>query len=210
MFGIGKKEFRVLKKLKTPRKIQDFLDTIKINFEEDGATNLSPMSVLEKGICHCMEGAMLAALALRVNGYPPLLVDLKANAYDHDHVVAVFRQNGKWGAISKTNHATLRYRDPIYNSIRELAMSYFNEYYDEYGDKNLRSYSRPVNLRIFDKKGWMTVKGDVGYIPKYLDKVKHFSLLNIKQIRSLRKADKVQLETDKIIEWKSKDGQWYV
>jgi hypothetical protein len=210
MFGIPKKEWRVLKKLKTPRKIQDFLGGFKINFEENGETNLSPMSVLEKKTCHCLEGAVLGALALRANGYPALLIDLKANTYDYDHVVAVFRQHGKWGAISKTNHATLRYRDPVYNSIRELAMSYFNEYYDEWGDKNLRSYSNPVDLKIFDKKGWMTTKEDVGYIPKYLDKVKHFPLLNLKQIRNLRKADKIQLQTDKIVEWKSKKGQWYV
>ncbi|MFH0969078.1 MAG: hypothetical protein V1804_01075 [Patescibacteria group bacterium] len=210
MFGIEKKELKILKKLKTPRKIQDFINKIRINFEEDGDTNLSPMSVLEKNTCHCLEGAVLAALALRVNGYPALLIDLKANDYDHDHVVAVFKKHSKWGAISKTNHATLRYRDPIYNSIRELAMSYFHEYYDEYGDKNMRSYSVPVNLKIFDKKGWMATKEEVGYISKYLDKVKHFPILGRKQIANLRKADKIQLKTDKIVEWKSKKGQWYL
>jgi hypothetical protein len=206
MFNIEKKELKILKKLNTPKKIQDFLDKIRMNFEEDGNTNLSPMSVLEKKTCHCLEGAVMAALALRVNGYPPLLIDLKANDYDYDHVVAVFKKYGKWGAISKTNHAVLRYREPVYNSIRELAMSYFHEYYDEFGDKNLRSFSCPVNLKIFDKKGWMTAKENIDYIPEYLDKAKHYRILNRKQIRNLRKADKIEIETDKIVEWKPKRG----
>src|SRR4030042_2339270 len=109
-------ELKLLKKLDTPVKIQNFLDTLKINFEPDGDTVLSPMTVLKKRTCHCIEGAILAALALRLNGWPPLLVDLEANQKDFDHVVAVFQKNRKWGAISKTNHAVLRYREPIYNS----------------------------------------------------------------------------------------------
>lgn len=214
MFGIGKKELQILKKLNTPKKIQDFLDKIPMNFEEDGEdTSLSPMSVLEKNICHCVEGATLAALALRVNGYPPLLVDLKANnKYDFDHVIAVFKQYGKWGAISKTNHVVLRYREPVYNSIRELAMSFFHEYYDRKGRKNLRSYSVPLNLKRFDKLGWMTTKEEIDYVPETLDEIKHFPIVNRKQIRNFRRADKIELETDKLLEWKPKkkgDKSWY-
>jgi hypothetical protein len=211
MFGIGKKELKILKKLNTPKKIQDFLNKIRMNFEDDGNTNLSPMSVLEKKTCHCLEGAVLAALALRVNGYPPLLVDLRANDHDFDHVLAVFKQYGKWGAITKTNHGVLRYREPVYNSIRELAMSFFHEYYDRKGKKNLRSYSRPLNLKIFDKKGWMTAKEEIDYIPEYLDDIKHYPIMNRKQISNLRKADKVELEMDKILEWKPKKRgkSWY-
>src|SRR3990167_6404350 len=132
MFGIAKDKLKILKRLNSPKKIQDFLDKMPINFEEDGDTFLSPMAVLEKKTCHCVEGA---ALAVRVNGWPPLLLDLAANDNDWDHVVAVFKQYGKWGAISKTNHAVLRFREPIYNSIRELAMSYFHEYFDDNGKK---------------------------------------------------------------------------
>lgn len=204
MFGIGKKELKILKKLNTPQKIQDFLNNIKFNFEEKGNTNLSPMLVLEKKVCHCMEGAALAALALRVNGHPPLVIDLKANKLDLDHVVAVFKKDGKWGAISKTNHAVLRYREPVYNSIRELAMSYFHEYFDDQGRKNLRSFSNPVNLKIFDKKGWMTTKEEIDYMPEYLDKVKHYPILTRKQVRNLRKAEKVELKAGSVIEWKPK------
>lgn len=202
MFGLGKKELKILKKLNTPQKIQDFLNRMPMNFEKGGETNLSPMSVLEKGICHCVEGAALAALALRVNGYPPLVLDLTANKNDFDHVVAVYQKNGKWGAISKTNHAVLRYREPIYNSIRELAMSYFHEYFDDQGQKSLRSFSPAVNLKRFDKLGWMTTKGEIDYIPEYLADIRHFPILDRKQIRNLRKAEPIEIEAGKIIEWK--------
>jgi len=207
MFGLTIEEVKFFRSLKTPSRIQDFLDTLKINFEEHGDTSLSPRAVLQKGKCHCMEGAILAALALRINGFKPLLVDLTANRNDFDHVVAVFKIDGKWGAISKTNHAVLRYREPIYNSIRELAMSYFHEYFDNHGKKTLRSYTRPVNISRFDKKGWMTTEKEVWYIPDYLGKIKHYHILNRKQIHSLRKADKIEIETGKIVEWKSKNAK---
>ncbi|OGF20158.1 hypothetical protein A3I35_00880 [Candidatus Falkowbacteria bacterium RIFCSPLOWO2_02_FULL_45_15] len=202
MFGIAKDKLKILKRLNSPKKIQDFLDKMPINFEEDGDTFLSPMAVLEKKTCHCVEGAALAALALRVNGWPPLLLDLAANDNDWDHVVAVFKQYGKWGAISKTNHAVLRFREPIYNSIRELAMSYFHEYFDDNGKKNLRRYSAPVNLARFDQRGWMTAKEDIDYIPEYLADIKHFRILNRKQIANLRRADKIEIEAGKILEWR--------
>ena len=202
MFGLDKKELEILKKLNTPRKIQDFLNKMKKNFEKDGDTDFSPRVVLKKRICHCLEGAVLAALAFRVNGYPPLLVDLKANENDFDHVIAVFKKDGKWGAISKTNYAVLRYREPVYNSIRELAMSYFHEYFDKKGRKSLRSYSRPVNLKIFDKRGWMTTEEEVDYIPEYIDGVKHYPILNRRQICNLRRADKIEIKAGDILEWK--------
>lgn len=198
------KEWRLLKKLNTPIKIQNFLDQLSINFEEKGETVLSPMTVLKKGICHCTEGAILAALALRVNEERALLVDLTANKNDFDHVVAVFKKDGYWGAISKTNHAVLRYREPIYKTIRELAMSYFHEYLDDQGRKNLRSYSLPVNLKRFDKMGWMTTADEVDYIPEYLVKVKHYSMINNKQIRNLRRADEIEIQAGKLVEWRRK------
>ena len=199
-----KGELKILKKLKTPAKIQDFLDKLKINFEEKRDTCLSPVMVLKKGKCHCMEGAILAALALRVQGYKPLVVDLTSNSRDFDHVVAVYKKNGKWGAISKTNHAVLKYREPVYNSIRELVMSYFHEYFDNKGRKNLRSYSMPVDLSRFDEMGWTITDKEVWYIPDYLADIKHFQILDKKQICSLRKADKVEIKAGKVVEWKSK------
>lgn len=201
---LSKQELKFFRSLNTPKKIQSFLDTIRINFEEDGETVLSPRTVLKKNICHCTEGAILAALMLRVNGYPPLLVDLAATKDDFDHVLAVFKKNGKWGAISKTNHAVLRYREPIYNSIRELAMTFFHEYFDDRGKKNLRSYSLPVNLKRFDRRGWMTTTEEVDYIPEYLADAKHYPMLNRKQISNLRRADKVEIQAGKIVEWQGK------
>ncbi|KKP79491.1 MAG: hypothetical protein A2271_02500 [Candidatus Moranbacteria bacterium RIFOXYA12_FULL_35_19] len=202
MFNIPEEKLKILKSLNTPKKIQDFLDAMPMNFEKDGETFLSPLSVLEKKICHCTEGAVLAALALRVNGQPPLVLDLTATRDDFDHVIAPFRKYGHWGAISKTNHSVLRYREPVYSSIHELVMSYFHEYTDPKGRKTLRSYSQPVNLKMFDKFDWMTTQEEIDYIPEYLVKVKHFQILNRNQIRNLRIADKIEIAVSNIQDWK--------
>lgn len=201
---LPEKEWKLFKKLNTPVKIQDFLDGLEINYEKHGDTCFSPLTVLEKRMCHCIEAAVLAALILRVNGRPPLLLDLTASYDDYDHVVALFKKFGKWGALSKTDHAALRYREPIYNSPRELALSYFHEYLDKKGRKSLRSYSLPVNLKKFDKMGWMTTKDEIDYIPAYLEDVKHFSILNRAQIRNLRRADGIEIRAGNLEEWRHK------
>jgi hypothetical protein len=204
---LPKKEYEILKKMDTPVKIQNFLDTLPMNFEEGGDTCFSPMTVLEKNSCHCIEGAILAALTLRVNGHPPLLLDLTADKTDYDHVVAVFKIDGKWGAISKTNHSVLRYREPVYKSVRELAMSYFHDYVNiNTRKKTLRSYARPVNLKRFDSLGWMTTKEEVFYIPEYLADVKHHKIINLKQIRNLRLADEIEIKVGNIQEWPDPQG----
>lgn len=206
MFNLTKEEIRLFKSLNTPKKIQDFIDKIPINFEEGGEdTCYSPKKVLRDNKCHCMEGAILAALILRLNGYPPLVVDLEANKDDFDHVIAVFKKDNKWGAISKTNHSILRYREPVYDSIRELVMSYFHEYVNNEGKKTLRNFSEPIDLSIFDEKEWMTTEEEVWYIPDYLTKVKHHPILTRKQIAGLRKADKIEIRVGDIVEWKSKN-----
>ncbi len=205
MFGLQKEEIEILKKLNTPKKIQQFLNELAINFEENGDTCMSPRMVLKKKKCHCMEGSIFAALALRVHGAKPLIVDLTATDNDFDHTIAVFKQKGKWGAISKTNHAVLRYREPVYNSIRELVMSFFHEYFTDNGRKTLRSFSMPVDLSIFDKYGWMTSEEEIWYIPDYLSKVRHIPLLNKSQISRLRKADAIEIEAGKLVEWKKGD-----
>ena len=203
MFGLNEKEMKILKALNNPKKIQDFLNKIPINFEEDGKdTCISPRMVLRKWKAHCIEGALLAAVALRLQGKKPLVVDLEATKKDFDHVVCVFKKNGRWGAVSKTNHAVLRYREPIYKTIRELVMSFFHEYFDDSGRKTLRSYSMPVNLSRFDRLNWVTSEKDVWEIPDYLAKVKHFPILTRSQIAGLRLADKPEIEAGKIVEWK--------
>ncbi|RJQ16973.1 hypothetical protein C4573_02835 [Candidatus Woesearchaeota archaeon] len=202
MFGFNDEELKILKSLNTPRKIQDFLNGLKINFEEEGDTCMSPRMVLKTGKAHCMEGAMLAAVALRLQGHPPLVVDLVSTPNDDDHVLTVFKQHGHWGAITKTNHAVLRYREPIYKTIRELVMSYFHEYTLDDGRKTLRSYSMPLNLAKFDSKNWMTSEENVWYIPEYLDNIPHKKILNRAQIITLRRADIIEREVGKIVEWK--------
>jgi|SRR3989344_4630023 len=200
---LTKRKIKLFKKLNSPKKIQDFINKIPINFEKNGEdTCKSPQQVLKEKKCHCIEGAILASMILRFHKQKPLIVDLTSSKKDFDHVIAVFKQCGKWGAISKTNHAVLRYREPVYSSIRELVMSFFHEYFLKDGKKTLRSYSLPVDLSKFDKKGWMSALNDVWYIADYLAKVKHFKILNKKQIAGLRKADKIEIKAGKLIEWK--------
>ncbi|MDZ4226674.1 MAG: hypothetical protein U1B79_01030 [Candidatus Pacearchaeota archaeon] len=204
MLGLNKEEMKILKSLNTPGKIQDFLNGIPINFEEKGDTCMSPRLVLRNRKAHCIEGAMIAAVCLRLNGEKPLLVDMEATKKDFDHVICVFKRGSRWGAIGKTNHAVLRYREPVYKSIRELIMSFFHEYFDDDGKKNLRSYSLPVDLSRFDHLNWMASEEDVWYIPDYLAKVRHFPILTRSQISGLRKADKVELDAGDVVEWKNK------
>jgi hypothetical protein len=176
-YGLTGAERSELRGLRTPEKIQRFLDCgLGYNKEQDGETIRSPRRVLRDRIAHCLEGALLAAAALRVNGYPPLLLDLEA-VRDDDHVLAVFRQRGGWGAIAKSNYSGLRFREPVYRGLRELVMSYFEHYYNLKGEKTLRRYSRPVNLARFDRTGWMTAEHELWEIPEYLLEVPHTALL---------------------------------
>ena len=209
MSDFSKEELTVLRRLNTPRKIQDFLNTLAINFEEKGETCMSPRRVLREHTAHCMEGAMFAAAVLRFHGHKPLVMDLKTacSADDTDHVVAVFQKNGFWGALSKTNHAVLRYREPIYRGVRELALSYFHEYFLDTGQKTLRSYSRPLDLSRFDHKNWMTTEEELFYIPDYLDDTPHTPILTNAMARSLRPADPIEIEAGKLVEWKRSTHQ---
>jgi hypothetical protein len=184
------RERKILGGLKTPEKIQEFLDNeIRYNLEPDGDTCYSPRTVLRKRVAQCMEGAMLAAVALRQLGHPPLLVDLEA-ARDSDHVLAVYRSNGYWGAVAKSDYSGLRSREPVYRNIRELVMSYFEHYFNPAGEKTLRAYSRPVNLRQFDRRGWMTSEEDVWVVPNYLCGIKHTPVLPRTMLRKVAPMDK--------------------
>jgi len=199
--SLTEEEKTLLRSFKTPHKVQDFLCTIPMNHEPEGDTCLSPRRVLRERRAHCIEGAMLAAAALRLQGFPPLLLDLTASDTDFDHVIALFKINECWGAISKTNHAVLRYREPVYRTLRELAMSYFHEYFLDDGRKTLRSYSLPCNLARFDDRRWFTDEKDVWYIPEFLGVVRHFPLLEQTHIRRLRRAEAIERNVGKIIEW---------
>jgi len=187
--GFSRDELAVLRRLKTPERIQSFLDSeIGYNKELQGETCRSPRRVLQDRLAHCLEGALFAAAALRVQGFPPLVLDLEA-VRDDDHVLAIFRQRGHWGAIGKSNYSGLRFREPVYRTLRELAMSYFEHYYNVVGEKTLRNYSRPVNLKRFDRDGWMTSEKDVWQIPEYLTGIAHTPLLADGMDRRLHRVD---------------------
>jgi len=202
MHNLTKEEKEILRKMNTPQKIQDFLNKLKINFEEKGETCLSPRRVLRERKAHCIEGAFLAYLCFKINGKGSWIVDLKTTKYDFEHVICAFKKDGKFGAVSKTNHSVLRYREPVYNSIRELVMSYFHEYFDNKGRKTLRSFSIPVDLFSQFGYDWITREDNLWEMHEGLDKIKHFPILTRKQIRNLRKADKIEIEAGKIVEWK--------
>jgi hypothetical protein len=177
--ALNSRERAVFSRLRRPVEIQRFLDEeTGYNQEPRGPTCYSPRRVLRERTAHCMEGALLAAMALRRLGYAPLLVDLEA-VRDSDHVIAVYRVNGNWGALAKSDYAGLRSREPVYATIRELVMSYFEHYYNAAGEKTLRAYSRPVNLARFDRSvKWMTTLEEVWEIPSYLCTVPHTPIFN--------------------------------
>jgi hypothetical protein len=185
MINFTPAELRKLRSLKSPYGIQRLLDDMPYHLED---TAWSPRRVLHENSSHCCEGAIFAAAALRVNGFPPLLLDFEAD-HDTDHVLAIYRINGHWGAIAKSNFSGLRFREPVYRTLRELAMSYFEHYYNLAGEKTLRTYSRPVQLRRFDRLGWMTAEEDVWAIPEYLTGIPHRALLNPELTRRLNRVD---------------------
>lgn len=163
---------------------------------------MSPRSVLLLKKAHCFEGALLSAAAFLVNGEPPLLMDIKTTADDIEHVVALFKRYGRWGATSKTNHVVLRYREPVYKSPRELAMSYFHEYFlNRNGKKTMRSFSKPFDLRLM-KKNWFTANENMWWLYGALDRSPHESILTAAMARNLRPADKIERQAGKIVEWK--------
>ncbi len=182
-------ERAIFRRLSTPAKIQRFLDCeLTYNKEPDGNTCRSPRCALRDRTAHCMEGALFGAAALRMLGFPPLLLDLEA-VRDDDHVLAIFRVSGHWGAVAKSNYSGLRYREPVYRTLRELAMSYFEHYYNLRKEKTLRRYSRPVNLSRFDSISWMTSEADVWAIPEYLCDIAHRPLLPPSLERRLGRVD---------------------
>ena len=190
-----------MQKLNTPAKVQDFLNGLKFNFEEKGETIKSPVMVLRIKNAHCFEGALLGAYILSLHGFRPLVLHLQTTKEDLDHVIAPFKQHGLWGALSKTNHAVLRYREPVYKNVHELVMSYFHEYFLDSGVKTLRRYSRPLNLNIF-KNGWEAKDSDLWKIDAGLDKIKHYDIVSKNVSKNLRKADKIEIEAGKITEFK--------
>jgi hypothetical protein len=191
-FGFAARELRSLRALRSPAGIQRFLDALPYHL---ATTAWSPRRVLTERTAHCLEGAIFAAAALRVLGFPPLLLDLEA-IQDTDHVVAVYRADRHWGAIAKSNFSGLRNRAPVYRTLRELVMSYFDDYINLRGERTLRAYSRPVNLARFDRAqpGWMTSDADLWWIPEHLLDIPHTPILTPTLERNLFRVDRRSLQ----------------
>jgi len=175
----------ILGRLTSPWKIQEFLDGLP--YTTDDQTR-SPRRVMRDRCAHCTEGAIFAAAALRFHGRPPLILDLRA-VNDDDHVVAIYREGGFIGAVAKSNFSGLRFREPIYRTYRELALSYFELYFNVLGEKTLRSYSRPLDLSRFDAQDWMTTDLDLEWVGDRLDASRHYPLIDEQMARSLHRVD---------------------
>ena len=197
-------ERKTFRALSTPLKIQDYLDALAINHEKEGETCLSPRLVMRERKAHCLEGALLAAAALSFHGARPLLLNLRSMNGDDDHAVALFKVRGHWGALSKTNHAVLRYRDPVYRTLRELALSYFHEYFLDDGRKTLRTYSRPLSLRRFGAS-WVTSEKPLWKLAYALWDAPHLPLFPEGQKRHIRRASPFERRATGLVEWPESD-----
>ena len=178
-------ELRFLRSLKTPAGIQKFLDEAPYHLAK---TSWSPRLVIREQTAHCLEGAIFGAAALRALGFPPFVLDLEAEN-DTDHVIAVYQVRGHWGAIAKSNYTGCRWRDPVFRSLRELAMSYFDVYFNLRGQRTLRNFSQPVNLARFDSRHWMTYEGSVWFIAEHLCHIPHTPLLKPWMAKNLQRLD---------------------
>lgn len=206
--GLTVGEYKTLARLSTPVKIQDFLDSLPMNWEKRGDTHLSPRRVLFEGKAHCIEGALLGALALWIHGEPPLIMNISARLGkgDVDHVVALYKRGNRYGALSKTNHATIRFRDPVYRTPRELALSYFHEWFlNATGEKTLECYSKPLDMSRRFGVNWITAEKDLWNVADALSSLPHYYLMPKGNWRYVRKADPMEVKAGKLIEWPESD-----
>jgi hypothetical protein len=180
-------ELCLMDNLRTPAQIQAFLDETRY---PGGDENRSPLEVLRQHQAHCLDGGLFAAAALRRIGFPPLIVDLQPDpGMDDDHVLAVYKTDGYWGAVAKSNYSGLRFREAVYRTLRELVMSYFEDFFNVHGVKTLRYYTRPINLKRFDRVDWMNTSAGVDWIEVYLKSAKLIPLLTPAQIALLSPMD---------------------
>lgn len=199
--GLDHKDWQLLKSLNNPAKIQDFINTLKFDFRDGHLIDRSVKAILKSRKADCAGGAMLAAAALALQGRRPLLLDLKVSEPDFDHLLAIFKEGKFYGAVSKTNHAVLRYREPVYASVRELVMSYFHEYFLPNGNKTLRSFSHHYDISKYGTS-WFIDQDAVVDIIYDLDHSPHTKILNKKQIKRLRKAEKIEIKAGEIVQYK--------
>lgn len=194
-------ETRLFARLDTPQKIQTYIDRLPANFEPDGDTLMSPRRMMKARVAHCAEGAMFAAAVLAFHNHDAWLMDIRSLPSDHDHVITLFRQRGLWGAISKTNHAILRWRDPIYRTPRELAMSYAHEYCLPGGKKSMLEFSRPFSLTRFAPKRWVIAEEELHWLMDRLDEAPHIPVAPPAALRARRRSSPIELKAQEVVEW---------
>jgi hypothetical protein len=195
-------EKRLFARLDSPQKIQTFIDRLPANFESDGDTLMSPRRMMKARVAHCAEGAMFAAAVLAFHNQDAWLMDIRSLPSDHDHIVTLFKQRGLWGAISKTNHAILRWRDPIYRTPRELAMSYAHEYCLRGGKKSMLEFSRPFSLTRLAPKRWVIAEEELHWLMDKLDDAPHIPVAPPAALRARRRSSPIELKAQEVVEWK--------
>jgi hypothetical protein len=195
-------EMRLFARLDSPQKIQTYIDRLPANFEPDGDTLMSPRRMMKARVAHCAEGAMFAAAVLGFHNQDAWLMDIRSLPSDHDHIVTLFKQRGLWGAISKTNHAILRWRDPIYRTPRELAISYAHEYCLPGGKKSMLEFSRPFSLTRFAPKRWVVAEEELHWLMDRLDEAPHIPVAPPAALRARRRSSPIELKAQEVVEWK--------
>jgi hypothetical protein len=199
--GLSASDYARLARLDSPPRIQAFVNSIPANHELAGESVHSVRTTLRRREAHCIEGALVAACALWIHGEPPLLLHLNCAPSDYPHVVAVFRRGRSYGAISKSNGTWLRYREPVYRSLRELAMSYFHEYFDRGGHKTLRSYARPFDLRALDPALWVTAEGSCWVLHDMIAGARHYPLVSPAQAGRLARRDPFERRAQAFVQY---------
>jgi len=199
--GLAAREYATLARLATPPRIQAFVNALPANHEPDGETVRSVRGVLRHREAHCIEAALFAACALWIHGERPLVMHLDCAPSDYPHVVALFRRGGRWGAISKSNGAWLRYREPVYRTLRELAMSYFHEYFDTLGRKTLRSYSGSFDLARVDPALWVTSEASCWAVHDRMAALRHYPLVTAAQANALSRRDPFECRSARLVQY---------
>jgi len=189
--SLNSRERWIISGLTSAHKIQGFLDLIPYSSD---AFYRCPLRVLRERVAHCFDGALFAAAALRRLGYPPLILDMIPNESDDDHLLALFKHNGHWGAVAKSNFVGLRFREPIFRNLRELILSYFEQYYNIAAEKTLRGYTLPLNLTGYDRYNWMTTDESLELIARRTDEIRRYDLLTPEMISGLSPVDKRSLK----------------
>jgi len=197
---LNEEQRAIFEGLNSPAQIQAYLDRTPYSTED---TDRSPRSVIRDGVAHCLDGGLFAAAALRRLGYPPLLVDLLPEpGTDDDHILAIYRRQGCFGAVAKSNFAGIRGRAPVYRSLRELAMSYFEFYFSIDGHKSLRAYSVPLNLARLDSLNWLWDDAGAAEVEKRLYGLRAIQLLTPQVAAELTPVDRLTYEAGSLgVNW---------